>query len=42
VLKWLPAYLRWYFYAFATTVFRRQPATVALRSVQAQAAGPQQ
>ncbi len=23
VLKWLPAYLQWYFYAFATTYFRR-------------------
>jgi len=23
VLKWLPAYLRWYFYAFATTYLRR-------------------
>ena len=31
VLKWLPAYLRWYFYAFATTLFRRGPSTVALR-----------
>jgi dolichol-phosphate mannosyltransferase len=24
VLKWLPAYLRWYFYAFATTFLRRR------------------
>ena len=24
VLQWLPAYLRWYFYAFATTWLRRQ------------------
>jgi dolichol-phosphate mannosyltransferase len=31
VLKWLPAYLRWYVYAFATTLLRRGPATVALR-----------
>jgi glycosyltransferase involved in cell wall biosynthesis len=31
VLKWLPAYLRWYLYAFATTLLRRGPATVALR-----------
>jgi hypothetical protein len=31
VLKWLPAYLRWYVYAFATTVLRRGPASVALR-----------
>jgi hypothetical protein len=23
VVKWLPAYLRWYFYAFATTWLRR-------------------
>jgi glycosyltransferase involved in cell wall biosynthesis len=29
VLKWLPAYLRWYGYAFATTFLRRGPATVA-------------
>jgi glycosyltransferase involved in cell wall biosynthesis len=28
VLKWLPAYLRWYGYAFATTVLRRRPETV--------------
>ena len=32
VLKWLPAYLRWYRYAFATTWLRRPAATVALRS----------
>ena len=25
VLKWLPAYLRWYLYAFATTLLRRPP-----------------
>src|SRR5258708_34248015 len=25
VLKWLPAYLHWYFYAFATTYLRRRP-----------------
>jgi len=31
VLKWLPAYLRWYGYAFATTLLRRPPATVALK-----------
>jgi glycosyltransferase involved in cell wall biosynthesis len=31
VLKWLPAYLRWYLYAFATTVLRRPPSTVALK-----------
>ena len=31
VLRWLPAYLRWYAYAFATTLLRRGPASVALR-----------
>ena len=31
VLKWLPAYLRWYRYAFATTLLRRSPSTVVLR-----------
>ena len=31
VLKWLPAYLRWYGYAFATTFLRRPAATVALK-----------
>ena len=31
VLKWLPAYLRWYGYAFATTFLRRPPDTVALK-----------
>jgi dolichol-phosphate mannosyltransferase len=31
VLKWLPAYLRWYFYAFATTFLRRPPGTVTLK-----------
>jgi dolichol-phosphate mannosyltransferase len=35
VMKWLPAYLRWYFYAFATTYLRRPAGTVPLRSVQA-------
>jgi dolichol-phosphate mannosyltransferase len=29
VLKWLPAYLRWYVYAFATSLLRRRPETVA-------------
>jgi dolichol-phosphate mannosyltransferase len=33
VLKWLPAYLRWYGYAFATTLLRRSPRTVALKSL---------
>jgi glycosyltransferase involved in cell wall biosynthesis len=31
VLRWLPAYLRWYCYAFATTLLRRPPETVALK-----------
>jgi GT2 family glycosyltransferase len=31
VLRWLPAYLRWYFYAFATTYLRRSPDTVAMK-----------
>jgi glycosyltransferase involved in cell wall biosynthesis len=31
VLKWLPAYLHWYRYAFATTYLRRSPRTVAMR-----------
>jgi glycosyltransferase involved in cell wall biosynthesis len=35
VMKWLPAYLRWYFYAFATTYLRRSARTVALKSAQA-------
>jgi glycosyltransferase involved in cell wall biosynthesis len=30
VLQWLPAYLRWFRYAFATTFLRRQAETVAL------------
>ena len=42
VLKWLPAYLRWYFYAFATTFLRRRPATVALKPAQTQAVGSHQ
>jgi glycosyltransferase involved in cell wall biosynthesis len=29
VLRWLPAYLRWYGYAFATTCLRRPPSSVA-------------
>lgn len=28
VIRWLPEYLRWYFYAFATTHLRRGPETV--------------
>jgi len=31
VLRWLPAYLRWYRYAFATTFLRRPPRSVALK-----------
>jgi glycosyltransferase involved in cell wall biosynthesis len=38
VMKWLPAYLRWYFYAFATTYLRRSTRTVQLKSAQASAA----
>jgi dolichol-phosphate mannosyltransferase len=32
VLKWLPAYLRWFFYAFATTYLGRPAGTVVLKS----------
>ena len=32
VLKWLPAYLHWFGYAFATTYLRRPPETVMMRS----------
>jgi len=35
VLKWLPAYLRWYRYGFATTFLRRPPSTVVLNAPQA-------
>lgn len=31
VLRWLPAYLRWYGYAFATTYLRRGPDTVGIK-----------
>ena len=31
VIRWLPEYLRWYFYAFATTYLGRGPATVPKR-----------
>lgn len=31
VLRWLPAYFRWFAYAFETTYLRRGPATVVLR-----------
>ena len=33
VIKWLPAYLRWYGYAFATTFLRRPPRTVTLKGL---------
>ncbi|WP_316189920.1 glycosyltransferase [Bradyrhizobium sp. SZCCHNS1054] len=39
VLKWLPAYLRWFRYAFATTYLRRSPATVLMRSDPTRSAG---
>jgi dolichol-phosphate mannosyltransferase len=32
VLKWLPAYLRWFRYAFATTWLRRTPDTVVMKA----------
>ena len=32
VLKWLPQYLKWFRYAFATTYLRRGPSSVVLRS----------
>ncbi len=32
VVKWLPAYMRWYLYAFATTYLRRKAATVPLKT----------
>ena len=38
VLKWLPAYLRWYGYAFATTFLRRPPESVT-RKPQTHGAG---
>ena len=31
VFRWLPSYLRWYLYAFATTFLRRPPRTVPLK-----------
>jgi glycosyltransferase involved in cell wall biosynthesis len=34
VLKWAPAYLRWFRYAFATTFLRRPPSTVTLKAPQ--------
>jgi glycosyltransferase involved in cell wall biosynthesis len=38
VLKWLPAYLTWFRYAFATTWLRRSPDTVVMRSQPVRAA----
>ena len=32
VVSWLPAYLRWFGYAFATTFLRRPPSTVAMKA----------
>jgi len=32
VIKWLPDYLRWYFYAFATTYLRRPAGSVCLKA----------
>lgn len=32
VLNWLPAYLKWFFYAFATTYLLRGPETVRLKT----------
>lgn len=31
VIKWLPVYLRWYFYAFMTTYLRRGADSVAIK-----------
>jgi hypothetical protein len=36
VIRWLPAYLRWYLYAFATTYLRRPTRSVLLRAATAQ------
>lgn len=33
VIKWIPAYLRWYFYAFATTYLNRPARSVRVRGV---------
>ncbi len=33
ILGWLPQYLEWFFYGFATTWLRRSPETVLLRNV---------
>lgn len=39
VFRWLPAYLRWFSYAFATTYLRRSPATVRCREIPTSAGG---
>src|SRR5262249_23928378 len=36
VMKWLPDYLRWYAYAFATTYLMRSPRTVRMNASSAQ------
>ena len=33
LIKWLPCYLRWYFYGFMTTYFRRSSRTVKLKTL---------
>jgi hypothetical protein len=35
VISWLPAYLRWYVYAFATTFLRRSPDSVPMKTAAA-------
>jgi glycosyltransferase involved in cell wall biosynthesis len=35
ILGWLPQYLKWFFYGFATTWLRRSPKTVSLRNAAA-------
>lgn len=35
LLSWLPAYLRWYSYAFATTFLRRPPRSVVMKTAPA-------
>ena len=37
VLRWLPAYLRWYAYAFATTWLRRPARSVRLNPTRGEA-----
>jgi glycosyltransferase involved in cell wall biosynthesis len=41
VMQWIPAYLRWFCYAFATTFLRRPPDTVALKRPRAGMIGGQ-